>query len=114
MDVFENFKAAQKTAWAHFAPLQATTTATAARLVRHARIVPGARVLDVACGTGVVAITAARLGAHVTGLDLTPELLTVARENARIASVEIEWYEGDVEALPFERATFDFVVSQFG
>lgn len=114
MDVFESFKAAQRAGWAHFTPLQASTTEPAAHLVRHAGIQPGQRVLDVACGTGVVAVTAARLGAHVTGLDLTPELLVVARENARSASVEIEWHEGDVEHLPFGAATFDVVVSQFG
>jgi ubiquinone/menaquinone biosynthesis C-methylase UbiE len=72
------------------------------------------RVLDVACGTGVVAVTAARLGARVTGLDLTPELLQSARENSRTAGVEIDWREGDVEKLPFEAAAFDAVVSQFG
>jgi SAM-dependent methyltransferase len=114
MDVLANFKAAQRAGWAHFAPLQAVTTEPAARLVRHAGIQPGQRVLDVACGTGVVSVTAARLGAQVTGLDLTPELLAVARENARIAAVAIEWHEGDVEQLPFETDTFDVVVSQFG
>jgi SAM-dependent methyltransferase len=114
MDVFENFKAAQKAGWAHFAPLQAITTIPAARLVRHARISAGSRVLDVACGTGVVALTAARAGARVTALDLTPELLDVARENGRIAELEIDWHEGDVEQLPFADAAFDVVTSQFG
>ena len=70
--------------------------------------------LDVACGTGVVAVTAARSGARVTGLDLTPELLERARENARIAGVEIEWHQGDVEQLPFADGTYDMVLSQFG
>ena len=114
MSVFDDFKAAQKSGWAHFAPLQAITTMTAARLIQHAGVRSGTRVLDVACGTGVVAITAARAGARATGLDLTPELLAVARENSRIAGVEIEWQEGDAESLPFEAATFDAVVSQFG
>ena len=114
MDPFDNFKAAQRAGWAHFAPLQAITTEPAARLVRHAGIQQGQRVADVACGTGVVAVTAARHGAQVTGLDLTPELLAIARENARIAAVEVEWQEGDVEQLPFEADTFDVVVSQFG
>jgi SAM-dependent methyltransferase len=51
----------------------------------------------------------------VTGLDLTPELLEVARENARIAGVEaIEWTEGDAEHLPYPDASFDVVLSQFG
>jgi SAM-dependent methyltransferase len=114
MDVFETFKAHQKAGWAHFAPLQAVTTIPAARLVKHAGIRPGARVLDVGCGTGVVGITAARLGARVTGLDLTPELLEAARENARTAAVAVDWHEGDVENLFFDAAMFDVVVSQFG
>ena len=70
--------------------------------------------LDVGCGTGVVAVTAAQKGATVTGLDLTPELLVVARENAAIAGVDITWHEGDIEQLPFADASFDAVVSQFG
>jgi SAM-dependent methyltransferase len=114
MDNLDSFKAAQRAGWAHFAPLQAITTEPAAHLVRHAGIKPGQRVLDVACGTGVVAVTAAGRGAQVTGLDLTPELLAVARENARVAAVEVDWREGDVEQLPFEAAAFDVVVSQFG
>ena len=114
MDVFANFKAAQKAGWKYFAPLQALTTIPAARLVRHARISSGSRVLDVACGTGVVAVTAARLGARATGLDLTPELLEAARENATTAGVDVDWREGDVEQLPFEDGAFDVVASQFG
>ena len=114
MDVFESVKAAQRAGWVHFTPLQAITTEPAARLVKHAGIRAGQHVLDVACGTGVVAVTAARQGAQVTGLDLTPELLDAARENARIAALTIEWHEGDVEQLPFEAETFDVVVSQYG
>jgi SAM-dependent methyltransferase len=114
MDPFEQFKAAQRAGWAHFAPLQSFTTIPAGRLVEHAGVKAGMRVLDVACGTGVVAVTAARHGARVTGLDLTPELLKEARANARIAGVDVEWHEGDVEQLPFEAETFDVVLSQFG
>src|SRR5213080_1648631 len=108
------FKEAQREDWAHFAPLEAITTQPAAELVRRASPRAGQRVLDVACGTGVVAVTAARLGARVTGLDLTPELLERARENARIAGVDIEWHQGDVEQLPFSDETYDMVLSQFG
>jgi len=114
VDPFQSFKAAQKLGWAHFAPLEVFTTAVAAQLVRHARVRTGQRVLDVACGTGVVAVTAARLGARATGLDLTPALLERARENAQIADVEIDWREGDAESLPFDDAAFDVVLSQFG
>lgn len=108
------FKEAQRQGWKHFAPLAAHTTPAAARLVKFANVRAGQNVLDVACGTGVVAITCARIGAHVCGLDLTPELLECARENARIANLEIDFREGDVEALPFDDAAFDVVLSQFG
>jgi SAM-dependent methyltransferase len=114
MDAIAQFKEVQKQGWAHFAPLEAVTTREAARLVKHAGVRTGHRVLDVACGTGVVAITAARLGVRVTGLDLTPELLKRARENAGIADVTVDWHEGDAEQLPFGDADFDVVLSQFG
>jgi SAM-dependent methyltransferase len=114
MDPFAAFKAVQREGWAHFVPLEMVTMPAAARLVRHAGIRSGQRVVDVACGTGVVAITAARLGARVTGLDLTPELLTRARLNASTARVDIDFHEGDVEHLPFPDAGFDVVMSQFG
>jgi SAM-dependent methyltransferase len=114
MDALKEFKEAQKKSWAHFAPLEANTTPAAARLVKYAGVLPASRVLDVACGTGVVAVTAARRGAVVSGLDLTPELLERARENASIAAVPIDWREGDAEELPFEDGSFDVVLSQFG
>ncbi|MGH7268244.1 MAG: class I SAM-dependent methyltransferase [Candidatus Rokuibacteriota bacterium] len=114
MDALAEFKAAQRQAWAHFVPFELQTSAPAARLVAFAGVQAGQRVLDVACGTGVVAVTAGRRGAHVTGLDLTPELLQRARENAAVAEVQVEWHEGDVESLPFGDGVFDAVVSQFG
>lgn len=114
MDTLTQFKEAQKQGWAHFLPLETITTPAAAKLVRFAGLGVGQQVLDVACGTGVVAVTAARAGAQVTGLDLTPELLQRARENAELASVKIEWHEGDVEQLPFPDSSFEFVFSQFG
>jgi SAM-dependent methyltransferase len=113
-DPFVQFKQMQREGWSHFSPLAAMTTPTAAKLVNFAGIKAGQRVLDVACGTGVVAVTCARRGARVTGLDLTPELLEAARENAKIAAVEIDFHEGDAEQLPFPDATFDVVLSQFG
>lgn len=114
MDPFTKFKENQKQGWAHFAPLEAQTTPPAATLVKHAKVRAGQRVLDVACGTGVVAFTAARLGARVTGLDLTPELLERARENSRLAKLDVEFHEGDVEQLAFDSGTYDVVLSQYG
>src|SRR5688500_4316201 len=111
MDAVAQFKAAQRQAWAHFIPFELTTSVTAARLVAFASVQVGQRVLDVGCGTGVVAITARRRGAMVTGIDLTPELLERARENAAVCDVDIEWHEGDVESLPFGDGAFDVVLS---
>lgn len=85
-----------------------------AHLLSRVAIRPGMEVLDLATGTGNVAIRAAKLGARVTGLDLTPELFGRARERAAAAGVEVDWFEGDVEDLPFEDGRFDVVLSTFG
>jgi SAM-dependent methyltransferase len=114
VDLLNQFKESQKQSWASFIPFEIVTTGPAADLVHFADIRPGQRLLDVGCGTGVVAITAARRGAVVTGLDLTPELLARAREHAAAGKVTITWKEGDVESLPFEDGSFDVVTSQFG
>jgi SAM-dependent methyltransferase len=113
-DPFAHLKAAQKQAWSQFAPLEARTIIPAGTLVQFAGVHAGQRVLDVACGTGVVAITAARKGATASALDMTPELLAHARENAEIAEVAVDWREGDAERLPFDDGAFDVVLSQFG
>lgn len=114
MSALDQFKAVQKDMWAGFAPLENFTGLAAPKLVRFARVKPGAQVLDVGCGTGVVALAAARAGAVVTGSDLTPPLLARARENATLARLPVEWREADVEALPFADGSFDVVLSQFG
>src|SRR5829696_3522182 len=75
---------------------------------------PGQEVLDVATGTGNLAVRAAAAGAQVVGLDLTPELLAIAHERAERLGVAIEWIEGDAEELPFADAQFDHVLSGFG
>jgi len=113
-DPLAKFKQTQQEGWSNFVPVETFTTATAARLVSFAGIRSGQSVLDVACGTGVVAVTAAQRGAKVTGADLTPQLIARARENSELAEVEIDWHEADVEALPFGDAQFDAVLSQFG
>src|SRR5262245_56726070 len=114
MDALQTFKENQRQMWPSFLALETMTMMPAAHLVRHSGVRAGQRVLDVACGTGVATVTAARLGCKMTGLDLTPDLLERARENAAIAGQTIEWHEGDVEALPFGDAQFDAVLSQFG
>jgi SAM-dependent methyltransferase len=84
------------------------------RIVRQVGIRPGEDVLDVACGNGNTTIPAAQAGGRVTGVDLTPELLQAGRVAAAAAGVQIDWREGDAEALPFEDAQFDVVLSSFG
>jgi SAM-dependent methyltransferase len=86
----------------------------AATLVDRVGVTPGIELLDVATGSGNVAILAAQAGARVTGLDLTPELLEVARERADGAALDIRFVEGDAEELPFAESSFDRVTSCFG
>ena len=114
MDPTAQFKEQQKAAWSNFALFENMTGTVAPRLVAFAGIKAGAKVLDAGCGTGVVGLTAARLGARVTGVDLTPELIARAKENSTLLGAQAEWLQGDVEALPLPDASFDFVVSQFG
>lgn len=83
-------------------------------LVDACRIARGQRVLDVAAGTGNIAVRAAMTGATVVASDLTPENFDAGRRAARAAGVEVEWIEGDAEALPFEDGQFDFVTSCLG
>jgi len=82
--------------------------------VAAAGVSPGQRVLDVAAGTGNVAIRAAEAGAEVVASDLTPEHFEAGRRRARGRGVEVAWVEADAEALPFGDGEFDVVTSAFG
>jgi ubiquinone/menaquinone biosynthesis C-methylase UbiE len=83
-------------------------------LVAACGISAGQRVLDVAAGTGNVAIRAAEAGARVVASDLTPENFEAGRREARAHGVELEWVEADAEALPFADGEFDVVTSAVG
>ncbi len=83
-------------------------------LVSACGVSAGQRVLDVATGTGNVAIRAAEAGARVVASDLTPENFEAGRREARARGVALEWVEGDAEALPFADGEFDVVTSSFG
>jgi SAM-dependent methyltransferase len=83
-------------------------------LVAATGIRSGQRVLDVAAGTGNVAIRAAEAGADVIASDLTPENFDAGRREAAAHGVQLEWVEADAEALPFEDGEFDVVTSAAG
>jgi ubiquinone/menaquinone biosynthesis C-methylase UbiE len=93
----------------------AITSKWAADLVERANPMPGQAVLDVACGTGIVArLTAERmLRGRVVGLDLNPGMLAVAR-SAPQSGAPIEWIEGSVLELPFDNGSFELVLCQLG
>jgi ubiquinone/menaquinone biosynthesis C-methylase UbiE len=83
-------------------------------LVAVCGIGPGMRVLDVAAGSGNVAIRAAEAGADVVASDLTPENFAAGRREARAHGVDLAWVEADAEALPFGDGEFDVVTSSVG
>ena len=117
-DSFAEFKEKAKATWASgsYGEIANLLPPMSAHLVRAASVRPGERVLDVACGTGITAITAHRAGAKVIGLDLTPELLAHAKEEAALADIteDIEWKQGDAEDIPFPDNSFDIVFSSLG
>jgi SAM-dependent methyltransferase len=84
------------------------------RLVEACGIAASQRVLDVAAGTGNVALRAAEAGADVVASDLTPENFDAGRREARARGVELEWVEADAEALPFADGEFEVVTSSAG
>jgi len=110
------FKQAQRKVWSSgdYPELAKRIESAAERLVAAADVQSGQDVLDVATGSGNVALVAAQRGAKVTGVDLTPELFDAARRRAAEAGVDVEWVEGDAEELPCEQGSFDRVLSAFG
>jgi SAM-dependent methyltransferase len=86
----------------------------AADFVARRALVRGERILDAACGSGNLTIPAAHTGAHVTGIDIAPNLLEIASDWAQRESLDIRLDEGSVETLPYADASFDRVISMFG
>jgi len=116
-DLGRDRKAAERAMWAlgdyhRFATLLVWEVGPV--LVEACGIRTGQRVLDVAAGTGNVAIRAAATGARVVASDLTPENFAAGRREALAQGVELEWVEADAEALPFGDGEFDVVTSSFG
>ena len=113
---FSALKQRQRAMWSSgdFAVIGTTLQWAGESLCEAADLQAGSRVLDVACGHGNAALAAARRFCTVTGLDYVPALLERAAERARAERAEIEFVEGDAEALPFADASFDAVLSTYG
>lgn len=114
---FETIKDQQRQMWAagDYALHATPYVLVDERLCEAVDILPGERVLDVACGSGNATLAAARraLGGTV-GVDYVTGHFERARQRAAAERLDIEWVEGDAEDLPFEDASFDVVVSSFG
>jgi SAM-dependent methyltransferase len=109
-------KGRQQAAWSSgdYAAVATMIVPVAERLCDTADLIAGSRVLDVATGSGNVAIAAARMGCDVTGIDYVPSLLERARHRAAAERMDITFTEGDAEALPVGDGMFDAVLSVFG
>lgn len=112
----ETIKARHKATWetGDFGEVAKHIMPEAEQFVARLNLRPGARLLDVACGTGNVAVLAARRGCIVSGLDLASNLIAQARQRAAAEGLEIDFTEGDAEALPYPDASFDIVTSMWG
>ncbi|MCI0747387.1 MAG: class I SAM-dependent methyltransferase [Verrucomicrobia subdivision 3 bacterium] len=112
----EALKVRQKETWesGDFGQVARTIEHVAEEFMARQPLQPGSRVLDVACGTGNLAIIAARRGCVVSGIDIASNLIAQARTRAAVEGLRIDFDEGDAEALPFSGCKFDLVVSMFG
>ena len=112
----EQVKAKQQQTWSSgdYGRIAWLTNPLADVLVEAVDLRPGARVLDVASGTGNVALAAARRFARVTSTDYVPALLDVGRARAAAESLSVEFQEADAEHLPFADDTFDYTLSAIG
>jgi ubiquinone/menaquinone biosynthesis C-methylase UbiE len=114
MTKIEELKEKAKVGWASFISFEALTSTAAPKLVQFSGATQGMKLLDVACGTGVVALTASRQGVEAEGIDLTPELISRAIENSKIMGLKAKFVEGDAEFLPYKENEFDVILSQYG
>jgi 2-polyprenyl-3-methyl-5-hydroxy-6-metoxy-1,4-benzoquinol methylase len=113
---FEQLKARLKTIWTtgDYDVFARYMEKGAEQFFQRTGVRPGARLLDVGCGAGQLALIAARAGAHVTGCDIAPNWIEKARARAVAEGLEITFEVGDAEALPYEDAEFDVVTSLVG
>src|SRR5262245_924516 len=81
---------------------------------RRLAVHPGSTLLDVGCGSGQLALLAARDGVDISGIDIAENLISRARARAAAEQLPACFQVGDAEKLPFHDGSFDFVVSMFG
>jgi ubiquinone/menaquinone biosynthesis C-methylase UbiE len=112
----QTIKARQKATWesGDFGQVAKTIMPVAEEFIARLPLRPGMRVLDVACGSGNLAILAAKRECVVRGVDIAANLIAQARERAATEGFNIEFREGDAEALPYADGEFDAVVTVFG
>jgi ubiquinone/menaquinone biosynthesis C-methylase UbiE len=112
----ERVKQGMQAAWSagDFGQVAKYTAAEGELFISRLPIRAGMDVLDVACGTGNLAIPAARTGARVIGVDIAENLLVQARARAAGENLNATFQYGDAEALQFPDASFDVVVSMYG
>jgi ubiquinone/menaquinone biosynthesis C-methylase UbiE len=82
--------------------------------IKRLNIQPGAKVLDVACGSGTIALECARKGAVSHGIDIVEDLIRQSKQNAAAEKLKIDFIVGDAEAMPYADNEFDYVLSMFG
>ncbi|MCU1285249.1 MAG: Methyltransferase type 11 [Acidobacteriales bacterium] len=115
---FLELKKKLKATWmaGDFGQIAKRNAETAEAFIARLHLKPGTNVLDVACGTGNLAIPAARAGANVIGVDIASNLIEQARERAveEGLSDKTQFDEGDAEQLSYRDAQFDVVVSMYG
>jgi SAM-dependent methyltransferase len=113
---FAAIKARQQLVWTSgdYHAVAARIVPMAERLVEAADLPAGAKVLDVAAGSGNASLAAARSGCEVTGLDYVPELLERGRVRAAAEGLPVDFVTGDAEDMPYEDASFDAVLSCVG
>jgi ubiquinone/menaquinone biosynthesis C-methylase UbiE len=111
-----SLKAKLKATWTagDFGQIAKSYAPGAAEFVTRLKLQPGERVLDIACGTGNLTIPAAKSGAKVTGQDFAPNLLEQGRAWAKAEGLPIQFDENDAEALPYDDASFDTIMTMFG
>jgi SAM-dependent methyltransferase len=112
----ETLKSKLKATWSagDFSQIAKAYTKGAEQFVERLNPRPGMKFLDVACGSGNLAIPAARAGATVSGMDIAPAMVEQARENAQREGLKATFEEGDAEALQYADESFDVVATMFG